>query len=80
MTGETTTVPAGRDVAGRGPYSHRTWVMVIGALLAVATVALVWLSVVARQPGNGIIAIIIGVPSAGVGLVVARRLPASACG
>jgi len=60
--------------------SPGTWVVVIGALLAVATVALAWLSVLARQPGNGVIALVIGVPSAGVGLVVARRLPANPIG
>jgi hypothetical protein len=34
-------------------------------LLALSTVTLNWLSVLSRQPGNGIIALVIGVPSAG---------------
>jgi hypothetical protein len=43
-------------------------------------VALGWLSVAADQPGNGIIALVIGVPSAGVGVAVARRQPANPLG
>jgi len=41
---------------------------------------LVWLSVLARQPGNGIIALVIGVPSGAVGVIVARRQPANPLG
>ncbi len=81
MTGEATAVRPGREVTGRRwPRSHRIWVMVIGALLAVSAAALAWLSVTAHQPGNGIIALVIGIPSAGVGLVVARRQPANPIG
>jgi hypothetical protein len=49
-------------------------------LLVLFTVALAWLSVLARQPGNGILALVIGVPSAAVGVVVARRQPGNPLG
>ena len=45
-----------------------------GVLLVLSTVALVWLSVLARQPGNGVFALVIGVPSGAVGLAT-RVLP-----
>ncbi len=60
--------------------SAPSWASVAGVFLALFTVALVWLSVLARQPGNGIIALVIGVPSAGVGVVVARRQPGNPLG
>jgi hypothetical protein len=60
--------------------SPRVWAAVAGVLLALSTVALVWLSVLARQPGNGIVALVIGVPSVGVGVVVARRQPSNPIG
>jgi hypothetical protein len=70
------------EVTRRGRWlgSPGTWVIAVGALLAVAIVMLAWLSVVSHQPGNGIIALIIGVPSAGVGVVVARRQPGNPLG
>jgi hypothetical protein len=71
------------DAAALGAHRWRspgTWAVVSGALLMVATVILAWLSVASRQPGNGAIALVIGVPSAGVGLVVARRMPANPLG
>jgi hypothetical protein len=70
-----------------GETSHRSrlasapaWAAIAGVLLALSTVTLIWLSVLSRQPGNGIIALVIGVPSAGVGVVVARRQPANPLG
>jgi hypothetical protein len=60
--------------------SPAAWATAAGALLALSTVALVWLSVLARQPGNVIIALAIGVPSAGVGVLVARRQPGNPLG
>jgi hypothetical protein len=70
-----TAAPARRPRRARPP----AWA-VTGALLALSMVVLGWLSVAARQPGNGIIALVIGVPSAGVGVVVARRQPANPLG
>ena len=60
--------------------SRPAWAAAAGVLLALFTAALVWLSVLARQPGNGVIALAIGVPSAGVGTVVARRQPGNPLG
>ena len=60
--------------------SAAAWAAVAGVLLALLTVTLVVLSVVSRQPGNGIIALVIGVPSAAVGVVVARRQPGNPLG
>jgi hypothetical protein len=80
MTGQTAATASPAVTGRRRPGPPGIWVVVIGALLAVATVALAWLSVLARQPGNGLIALVIGVPSAGVGVVVARRLPANPLG
>jgi hypothetical protein len=60
--------------------SPPAWAAVAGVGLALFTAALVWLSVLARQPGNGVIALVIGVPSMGVGLVVARRQPGNPLG
>jgi hypothetical protein len=61
-------------------HSPSAWAAAAGLLLALFSVALVWLSVLARQPGNGIIALVIGVPSAGVGVLVARRQPGNPLG
>jgi hypothetical protein len=60
--------------------SPSAWATAAGVLLVLFTVALAWLSVLARQPGNGIIALVIGVPSAAVGVVVARRQPGNPLG
>ena len=72
--------PAAAPVHRLRLASAPVWAAVAGVLLALFTVALVWLSVLAREPGNGIIALLIGVPSAGVGVVVARRQPANPLG
>ena len=56
--------PATTDVAARPWRAFLPAWAVAGVLLALVSVALVWLSVLARQPGNGIIALVIGVPSA----------------
>jgi hypothetical protein len=61
-------------------HSPSAWAAAAGLFLALFSVALVWLSVLARQPANGVIALVIGVPSAGVGVVVARRQPGNPLG
>jgi hypothetical protein len=58
----------------------RAWAAAAEVLLALSTVALVALSVLPGQSGNGIFALVIGVPSAGVGVVVARRQPGNPLG
>jgi hypothetical protein len=51
-----------------------------GLLLALFSVALVWLSVLSGQPGNGVLSLVIGIPSAAVGVLVARRQPGNPIG
>ena len=72
--------PATTDVAARPWRAFLPAWAVAGVLLALFSVALVWLSVLTRQPGNGIIALVIGVPSGAVGVVVARRQPTNPLG
>jgi hypothetical protein len=67
-------------VAGRFRLASPSAWAVAGLLLALFTVVLMWLSVLSGQLGNGIVALVIGVPSAGVGVVVARRQPANPLG
>ena len=72
--------PATTDVAARPWRAFLPAWAVAGVLLALFSVALVWLSVLTRQPGNGIIALVIGLPSGAVGVVVARRQPTNPLG
>jgi hypothetical protein len=51
-----------------------------GALAAVSLVAMLPLSLLARQFGDGIVAVVIGIPCAGVGALVARRQPGNPLG
>ena len=54
-----------------------TWpaisVAVLGALAVLSLVAMLPLSLLARQFGNGIVAVVIGIPCAGLGVLVRRR-------
>src|SRR5580704_12154398 len=47
--------------------------LVLGVLAALTFAALIPLTVLSREPGNGVIAAVIGLPCAAVGTVVARR-------
>ena len=60
--------------------SPAVWVAVLGGLAALSLVATLPLSLLARQFGNGIVAVVIGIPCAGVGVLVARRQPGNALG
>jgi hypothetical protein len=60
--------------------SPATWAAVLGGLLAVSTVAMLPLTLLAHQEFNGLVALVIGVPCAGVGVVVARRQPRNPIG
>jgi hypothetical protein len=62
------------------PDSPASWVAVLGGLLAMSTVAMLPLTLLANQVFNGLVALVIGVPCAGVGLVVARRQPRNPIG
>jgi len=81
--------PAGRQgvvaarSAGRGfsfLASPVVWLMVLGVLAGGSLAATVPLSLLSHQVGDGVVALVIGVPCAGVGLVVARRQPANPLG
>jgi hypothetical protein len=67
---------------GRGvrPGSARTCRTALGVLALLSFAAIIPLIPLAHQVGNGVIAAVIGVPSAVVGWVVARRQPANALG
>jgi len=76
-----------RPAAGRGatvrrfaPASPAIWVAVLGALAALSMVAMLPLSLLAREFGSGIVAVVIGIPCAGVGVLVARRQPGNPLG
>ena len=60
--------------------SPATWAAVLGGLLAVSTVAMLPLTLLAHQEFNGLVALVIGVPCAGVGVVVAWRQPRNPIG
>ena len=60
--------------------SPATWAAVLGGLLAVSTVAMLPLTLLANQVFDGLVALVIGVPCAGVGVVVARRQPRNPIG
>jgi hypothetical protein len=62
------------------PASPAAWAAVLGALAALSTVALVPLSIQTGQAFNGVVALVIGIPAAAVGLVVARRQPRNPLG
>jgi hypothetical protein len=56
------------------------WVAVLGAALVLFTAAMVPLSLLSEQPFNGAVALVIGVPCAAVGLIVARSQPGNPLG
>jgi hypothetical protein len=62
------------------PASPAVWALVIGGLAALCTVATIPLSILARENVDGSIALVIGIPAAAVGIVVARRLPRNPLG
>jgi len=53
---------------------------VLGGLVVLSTAATVPLSVLANQNVDGLIALVIGLPAAAVGIVVAWRLPRNPLG
>jgi hypothetical protein len=53
---------------------------VLGGLAAVFLLATLPLSPLSRQIGDGIVAVVIGIPCAAVGVVVARRQPRNPLG
>jgi hypothetical protein len=73
---------AGRDATVRrfALISPAIWAAVLGGLAALSLVAMLPLSLLDRQFGDGIVAVVIGIPCAGVGVLVARRQPGNALG
>ena len=70
------------ESAGRRFFlvSPATLAAVLGGLLVVSTVAMLPLTLLANQVFSGAVALVIGVPCAGVGVVVARRQPRNPIG
>jgi hypothetical protein len=60
--------------------SSKVWVAVLGTLVLLSVVATVPLSVLTHQDEAGLTALVIGIPAAAVGLVVARRQPRNPLG
>ena len=53
--------------------SPAAWVILLGGLAALSFAAAIPLTLLAHQEFNGLVALVIGVPCAGVGVLVARR-------
>jgi hypothetical protein len=60
--------------------SPATWIILLGGLAALSFVAAIPLTLLAHQLFNGLVALVIGVPCAGVGVLVARRQPRNPIG
>jgi hypothetical protein len=60
--------------------SPAIWAAALGGLAALSLVAMLPLSLLARQFGDGIVAVVIGIPCAGIGVLVARRQPGNPLG
>jgi len=60
--------------------SPAVWLAVLGGLAALSMVAMLPLSLLAREFGPGIVAVVIGIPCAGIGVLVARRQPGNPLG
>ncbi len=70
------------ESAGRRFFraSPATCAAVLGGLLAASTVAMLPLTLLAHQVFGGLVALVVGVPCAGVGVIVARRQPRNPIG
>jgi len=71
--------PAQRLARGR-LASPTTWAATLGGLVAVSVAAVIPLSLLSHQYFNGVVPLVIGVPSAVVGILVARRQPGNPIG
>jgi hypothetical protein len=60
--------------------SPATWIILLGGLAALSFVAMIPLMLLAHQVFNGLVALVIGVPCAVVGVLVARRQPRNPIG
>ena len=75
-------MPAAAEVTARRyrVASPAIWIGVLGGLAALSLAAMIPLSLLAGQVFNGAIPLVIGVPCAGVGILVARRQPRNPIG
>jgi hypothetical protein len=75
-------VPAATEVTARRfrVASPTIWVTLLGGVAALSLVAMIPLTLLSRQVGGGVVALVIGVPCAGVGAVAARRQPRNPIG
>jgi hypothetical protein len=74
-------VPAAEVTAHRFRVaSPATWIILLGGLAALSFVAMIPLMLMAHQLFNGLVALVIGVPCAVVGVLVARRQPRNPIG
>ena len=74
-------VPAAEVTARRFRVaSPATWIILLGGLAALSFVAMIPLMLMAHQLFNGLVALVIGVPCAVVGVLVARRQPRNPIG
>jgi len=60
--------------------SPATWAIVLGGLAALSFAAMILLTIVSGQVFNGVLPLVIGLPCAGVGILVARRQPRNPIG
>jgi hypothetical protein len=80
------TGPSGAPVAGqaaaRGSRAGAPagWAAVLGGLAALSLAATLPLTLLSGQLGAGIVAVVIGIPCAGIGFLVARRQPGNPLG
>jgi hypothetical protein len=75
-------VPVTADAAARRSWLRppATWVAVLSGLVVVSAVAMIPLSLLSREYFNGAVPLVIGVPCAVVGVLVARRQPRNPIG
>src|SRR5450759_3490926 len=71
--------PAQRPARG-GLASLATWAAALGGLAGVSAAAVIPLSLLSHQYFNGAVPLVIGVPGAVVGILVARRQPGNPIG
>jgi hypothetical protein len=73
-------VPPGGTAGRLRLASPAIWVILLGGLAALSFAAMIPLTVLSGQVFNGAVPLVIGVPCAGVGILVARRQPRNPIG
>jgi hypothetical protein len=70
----------GQRLARVGRVSPATWAAALGGLVAVSAAAVIPLALLSHQYFNGVVPLVIGVPGAVVGILIARRQPGNPIG